>query len=236
MKKTILSLFVILLTICLAVNVIADSYSTKGTVTFNGTALKTDFKAADITKQANAMQPGDDLTITITLKNDHSAETDWYMYNIARGFEDISSNGGIKDGAYTYTLKYDGPNQSRTIYSSSTVGGKDSDSLQTGTASLKDYFFLGSLKQNETGKVTLSIKMDGATHTNDPENDYSNAKMDLTMRFAVELTNNKDVVKTGDDTQIMPYVIAAAVSGVLHLFIAVLRLKKSRRDRGQGKA
>lgn len=231
MKKTFTSLFVIVLAVCLCVNVFAVSNTVTGTVTFDGKKLNTSYSSADFNTTASALQPGDDVTYTITLKNNHTAETDWYMYNIVKGFEDTSS---VSGGAYIYTLRYSGPNNSRDIYVSGSVGGTGNTGLGSSTAALKDYFFLGSLKQGETGTVTLYIELDGETQNND----YFNKLADISMRFAVELTqtNNTDVVKTGDETQIMPYVIAATISGVLLLVIAILRMGKSRRNRRKGRA
>ena len=231
MKKSIISLLVICLAMCLCINVLAVSNTASGSVSFDGKQLSTTFNSADFTSTAAAMQPGDDVTYTITLKNDHTAETDWYMYNIVKGFED---NSAAKGGAYIYSLSYSGPNNSRTIYVSGSVGGTDNVGLQGSTTALKDYFFLGSLKKGETGTVTLYVELDGETQNND----YFNTLADISMRFAVELTktNNGDVVKTGDETVIMPYVIAASASGLLLLVIAMVRMGKSRKTRRKGRA
>ena len=142
-------------------------------------------------------------------------------------------NSAAKGGAYIYSLIYNGPNNSRTIYTSGTVGGTDNIGLSGSTTALKDYFFLGSLKKGETGTVTLYVELDGETQNND----YFNTLADISMRFAVELTKtNGDVVKTGDETVIMPYVIAASASGLLLLVIAIVRMGKSRKTRRKGRA
>ena len=75
------------------------------------------------------------------------------------------------------------------------------------------------------------MKLDGETQGNG----YQDTLADLNMRFAVEIVPSKDVIKTGDETEILPYVIAAAVSGALLMVIAVVRVK-SRKQRGKGRA
>ena len=233
MKKTLTSLFVICLVMCLGIQVFAQSNKVTGTVTFDGKKLTSSFTAADMTSAANALQPGDDVTYTITLKNNHSEETEWWMYNqVLASFEQNKIANG---GAYSYRLTYSGPNNSRTIYDSDTVGGETvgNEGLTSATSALKDYFVLGTLKKGESATVTLYVMLDGETQGNN----YQNTLADLNMRYAVEIIlNNKDVVKTGDETQIMPYVIAATVSGVLLLCIAILRMGKSRKSRRQRKA
>ena len=156
------------------------------------------------------------------------------MKNIIDSFEQIRK--GASGSAYTYILRYDGPNNTRTIYESDTVGGETTINLglASATSSLKDYFKLGSLKAGESGKVTLTVALDGETEGNA----YQNKLADLKLNFAVELTQttNQDVVKTGDNTQIMPYVIAATISGVLLLVIAFLRVSQSRKPKKKRKA
>ena len=231
MKKTISALFAILLIASiLCTGVLAVSYKVTGTVTFDGKKLKSDYSNAEFTTVAQGMEPGDDVTYTITLKNDHTATTDWYMYNIAKGFE---ANGSARGGEYIYKLEYSGPN-GRTI-----VDLQNITDLAASTASLKDYFLLGSLKKGEKATVTLYVKLDGETMTNEPgaATDYSNLQAQIDMRFAVQVrTDDGDVVKTGDDTVITPYLIAAGVSGLLLLLIAILRLGKSRKNRKKGGA
>ena len=229
MRKTITTLFVLILVMSLGISAFAASASATGTVTFNGTKLNTSFSAAELNTLASSLQPGDDLTYTITLRNDHTAETDWWMKNeVLHSFEQTNKTNG---GAYSYYLEYKGPNSSRTIYDSDSVGGETGDyrGLTEATSALKDYFILGSLKKGDTATVTLKVKLDGETQ----RNNYWDSLADLNMRFAVELTKtpNKDVVKTGDETDILPYVVAAMISGTVLLVIAILRLGKVHEDR-----
>lgn len=239
MKKTITGLFAICLALCLTIGVFAQSSTVTGTVTFDGKKLSSSYTAAEFTDAANALQPGDDLTYTITLTNNHKEETEWWMWNsIIKGFEE--SRTSARGGAYTYRLVYTGPTGTdKEIYNSETVGGggtsttdpTDGLGLSNATSSLKDYFVLGNLKKGESAKVTLYVKLDGETQ----RNGYQDTLANLDMRFAVEIVPSRDVVKTGDETEILPYVIAASVSGTLLMVIAVVRIK-TRKQRGKRRA
>ena len=88
MKRKISILFAVLLAVSLSVSVYAQSGTVTGTVTFDGKKLSSSYTAADFTAPANALQPGDDLTYTITLTNNHKEETEWWMYNrVIESFE-----------------------------------------------------------------------------------------------------------------------------------------------------
>ena len=231
MKKFIVTLCAVCLVLALGITAMAASRSVTGDVTFDGKKLVTDYTNADFVNAALSLPPGDDLTYTITLTNAHNAETEWWMYNkVLQSFE---ANSIANGGAYSYKLEYTGPNNSRTIYDSETVGGEGGGNagLTAATSALKDYFVLGTLKKGESATVKLRVLLDGETQGNT----YQDTLADLNMRFAVELVPTQDVVKTGDETVILPYVIAAAVSGALLMVIAVARVK-ARKQRGKGKA
>ena len=232
MRRKITFLFAVLLALSLSVVVYAQSSKVTGTVTFDGKKLTSSFSAADFNIAANALQPGDDVTYTITLKNDYKEETEWWMYNqVIKSFE---ANSVANGGAYTYKLTYKTPSGTENIiYDSETVGGEGggNQGLTAATSALKDYFVLGNLKKGESATVVLYVKLDGETQGNS----YQDTLADLNMRFAVEIVPSKDVIKTGDETEILPYVIGAAVSGALLMVIAVVRVK-SRKQRGKGRA
>ena len=233
MKRKISILFAVLLAVSLSVSVYAQSGTVTGTVTFDGKKLSSSYTAADFTAPANALQPGDDLTYTITLTNNHKEETEWWMYN--RVIESFEAHSAANGGAYTYRLVYTAPGGAdKEIYNSETVGGGGTSSsdptdglgLSNATSSLKDYFVLGNLKKGERAKVTLYVKLDGETQGNT----YQDTLADLDMRFAVEIVPSRDVVKTGDETEILPYVIGALVSGALLMVIAVARVKTRKKE------
>lgn len=181
----------------------------------------------DFSDDIYGLQPGDTAVIQLSLKNQNSGETDWYMTNqVIRSLEDsvTTANGG----AYTYILTYTDKNGAeKTLFSSDTVGGETvgsaGEGLHEATDALKDYFYLDTLASGQGSAVTLQVTLDGETQGNG----YQKTLADLKMNFAVELreadSNRKpaSIVKTGDDTNLIPYFIAAGVCGVLLLALAL---------------
>ena len=181
----------------------------------------------DFSDDIYGLQPGDTAVIQLSLKNQNSGETDWYMTNqVIRSLEDsvTTANGG----AYTYILTYTDKNGAeKTLFSSDTVGGETvgsaGEGLHEATDALKDYFYLDTLASGQGSAVTLQVTLDGETQGNG----YQKTLADLKMNFAVELreadSNRKpaSIVKTGDDTNSIPYFIAAGVCGVLLLALAL---------------
>ncbi len=232
-----------------------------GTVWFDGKRLNSDYTSASVTDAIGELEPGDDIAVVITLRNDYSRATDWWMNNeIINSFE---TNGPANGGAYTYRLGFKGPNIEDTYYDSETVGGESEPTgMQEATNSLKNFFRLDNLEQGETGTVTLYISLDGETQGNI----YQLSLANLEMNFAVELADpkpdepdrpghrddpydpptppepseptppgkNERLVRTGDETAIAPYLIGSFVSGLALLIIAILRMRRAARDRQGG--
>ena len=236
MKKTFISLLLILaLVMSLGLAAYADEsnpYKTieGGTVIFDGKTITGSYSSETLTGAAGSLQPGDDAKITIVVRNSHNESTDWWLKNeILDSF--LSSE---KGGAYTYKLTFTGSdNKENVIYSSERVGGSEesSDTSKSGLKdvndTLKDYVFLGTLPAGKSGKLELYILLEGETQSNA----YENSLASLKLKFAVELTKDR-IVKTGDDTNIMPYLTASAISGVVLLLLAILNLEKNRKKQG----
>ena len=156
------------------------------TVTYtDGGKLESNFGGA-IRDAVKGLQPGDDITLTVTLNSKNSTDTDWYMSNEAvKSLEDGSQANG---GAYTYELIYKAPDGAeKTLYSSEVVGGetagKDGKGLHEATGTLKDFVYLGPIRNGEAGTVTLNVALDGDSQGNN----YSSTTADLNMNFAVEV-------------------------------------------------
>ncbi len=160
-------------------------------VTFNGeNQMVSSFKTSDINDVVGGMQPGDNVIITLSLKNDNRTSTDWYMKNeVLYSLEDRSANGQTKGGAYTYRLSYQSSQggEENVLFDSDTVGGENvsaaGEGLKEATSSLKEYFYLDTLSQSQSGVITLEVALDGETQGND----YQDTLADLQMEFAVEL-------------------------------------------------
>ena len=282
MKKRYFSLLLAIgLAFGLMVPAYADHYDGESDwlVTFDGTKMDQNFKSSEMADAVlNKVQPGDDITFTVSLRNDYTKATDWWMKNeVLDNFEDAVAAGG----AYSYKLQYIDPDGNTSVlYDSETVGGDvgtsdNREGLKEATGALEDYFYLDTLRHGETGKVTLDIEVEGQTEGND----YQDTLAQLMMKFAVEIneeepaepentpstpptptnptpsnptpssptpttptarttypttptpvsTTSRNAVRTGDEMDLVPYLIAAGVSGLLLLVIAMFRLKKNQK-------
>ena len=219
-------------------------------VTFTaGSEMDSDYSNADIRDALAVLQPGDDITVTIVLKNENAENADWYMTNeVLHSLEDqsLSANGG----AYTYRLTYTSVEREQyVLYSSDTVGGEENVGgvigLHEATQGLEDYFYLETMQTGEDGYITLYVALDGETQGND----YMNTLADLQMNFAVEAGNNtptrtplastvanengttvSQLVKTGDEMDLFPYYMLMLISGYLLFLLAVDRYRRSKKE------
>ena len=167
-----------------------DSWS----VVFNAEKqMVSSFSTADINDVVGGMQPGDNVIVTLRLKNENPTATDWYMQNeVLYSLEDRSGNRETGGGAYTYRLTYtDKDGEVNVLFDSDTVGGETVDEtvaqmgegLRGATNALKDYFYLDTMYIGEGGSITLEVALDGETQGNH----YQDTLADLQMNFAVEL-------------------------------------------------
>ena len=210
------------------------------------------------------LQPGDDITITLNLKNDNASAANWYMTNEVLQSLEETAGSGASGGAYEYELTYTDPAGAREVlFTSDTVGGENSSSrvgLKAATSGLEDFLYLDTLSPGQRGVVTLRVALDGETQGND----YQNTLASLQMNFAVDTTtvNNQTVtrvvdengnpilvddngdpvadddggshartgiVRTGDENDLLPYVAAAGVSGLLLLILAIIGIKERKK-------
>lgn len=203
--------------------------------------LETNFTSGSITELLgdSMIYPGDTAIITIKLVNTNAKTADWYMSNkVLSSLEDASDV--AQGGAYTYKLTYKDKNgKEKVLFDSDKVGGDNSGSAGEGlhgaTEALKDYFFVDTLSTNQSGAVTLELSLDGETI----DNNYQRTLADIQMNFAVELaasntqnSNRTQVVRTGDETDLLPLYLAMAASGLLFLVLGILGTKKDRKRRG----
>ena len=247
MRKMILRL---LTAVCLlaSVSVTASAETSYGksdwSVTFTSEKkMVSNFKTSDLDEAIYGIQPGDNVIITLALKNEHETDTDWYMTNeVLYSLEDRSANSATGGGAYTYKLTYTDPaGEETTLFDSDTVGGEEKsgagEGLHQATDALEDYFFLDTLKKGQSGKITLEVALDGDTQGND----YQNTLADLQMNFAVELnttgTNTTppgrqgEVVKTGDEMTMTPFITAACITGILLLLLTFYFYKENEKEK-----
>lgn len=154
-------------------------------VRFDGQAMESNFTSGNMADEINLMQPGDSVELTITLKNDHDGQADWYMKNeVLSTLEDAGEAAG---GAYDYLLTYtDTAGETTTLYSSEKFGGDgriNGVGLHGATTSLDDYFYLDRMGEGAEGVVKLKVALDGETLVNDYQNTFARLQMD----FATEM-------------------------------------------------
>lgn len=185
-------------------------------VAFDGKQMESNFSTANIGDEVNAMQPGDSVELTITLKHTFSGQADWYMKNeVLESLEDAKDASG---GAYDYLLTYtDAAGETSTLYSSEKFGGDGrigGVGLHGATNTLEDYFYLDRMENGDFGVVKLKVALDGETLVNN----YQNTLARLQMDFATELVgtggSRQGPVKTGDETRMMLFVGLMFASGL----------------------
>ena len=207
--------------------------------------MESNFGQSDMDEAVSGMQPGDNITFTLYLESQSENITDWYLTNeVVNSLEDKSANSDTGGGAYTYYLAYEGSNRSQVLFDSDTVGGEGSDEgLREATGALQDYVYLDTLNPGQSGTITLRIALDGETQGNN----YQDTLADLQMRFAVEVREpitrverepNETpppgrtlIVRTGDDTNLVPYVVVMAVSGMLFLVLGIYGMKQNKKNK-----
>ena len=132
MKKTNY-LMTLLLTLALVLSMstmaLAESKSFTGDVTYDGgSSMKSNYDGKDIAASAADLEPGDDVTITITYNNRSQKTTDWYMRNsVLQTLEE--SGTPAENGGYTYTLT---DSKAGVIYSNDEVGGNKQTGIPEG--------------------------------------------------------------------------------------------------------
>ncbi len=231
----------LLAAVCLLGSVSAQAETYEGgsdwQVTFRE-KMESNFRSDNLSDVLAQLEPGDNAVLKIRLSNENSLSTGWYMKNeIINSLEDASSV--ATGGAYSYRLAYQDQNGDETVFfDSESLGGesKDQEGLH-GATETKEYFFLGDLANGENGTIVLNVGLDGETQNNT----YQNTLADLKMEFAVEQANTagsprREVVKTGDDTNLVPLYIVMGVSGALLLLLAFYSAKKDRKREKKQKA
>lgn len=130
-----------------------------------------------------------------------------------------------------------------------------------GDPSLGDWLFLDTFKKGEGGTITLRVALDGETQGNDYQDTLAELQMNFAVELDNNETENNntsnrtsnntsnrtsngsttrsstnnvvnEVVRTGDETNMVPYFIAAGVSGLFLLALAIYSLRERRKQKG----
>ncbi len=245
MKKKIFSL-ILILALMLSLSATAFAEHQQGAsgwyVEFvKGDKLVSNFTTGMLANELSNMQPGDDFTVTVELRNTSGKWVDWYMFNwILDSLEDTQAL--AENGSYSYNLVYlSSAGVATAIYDSDTVGGErdamhypDNDAirgLKEVESALKNYFFLETMQNNKNSFLTLNVSFEGETQGNN----YQNSIADLCMRFAVEVTGG-NIVKTGDEpVKMLPWYIGMGATGLLFVVFAATGLRQKKREDGESK-
>lgn len=151
---------------------------------YTGGKMASNFDSSEVASSIGGLLPGDSVTIGVTLENQDKRSTDWYMTNdVISSLED--SQEAASGGAYTYILTYtDSAGEVTTLYSSDSVGGEKDSPAGEGLheAAQEEYFYLDRLDSEKSGRVSLTVALDGETNGNG----YQNTLARLQMTFAVE--------------------------------------------------
>ena len=228
MKKTILTA---LMAFALAMGsfgmAFADSNSASWNVTFNADKkMVSDYNQNTIDEDLQQMQPGDDLTLNVFIKNDSADSTDWYMTStVIRSLEDANEASG---GAYTYVLSYNGTE----LYNSARVGGDGMQGLHEIDDATGSWLHVATLAPGQSGTVQLYMALDGMTQ----ENAYQGRVGELQINFAVEDTTEPTRIITGGNLpQTGDMLMDLLIYAVCALLIALTALSYYR-DRTKAKA
>lgn len=259
MKRILSAIVGLVLVLCLPSVALADHIdgSTGWYVEYNsGGQVVDNYTQRSWADNISKLQPGDDITLTVEIRQSNDTPADWYLSNaVLKSLEDGDASGS----AYGYKLSYEGPSNSRTLYESQSVGGKGSaDGLADATNAMDDYFYLGTLSKGQTAKVTLNVALDGETEGNayfdtlarlslkfavepivNPENNYVNKteeKQEVVNRTVP--ANRQNLAKTGDRTSMFPLYLLIAAVGIICLALAIrnMRNKKSEDNKEEGGA
>lgn len=201
-------------------------------VAFDGRQMESNFTTANIGDEVNAMQPGDSVELTITLKNDFDGQADWYMKNEV--LSSLEDSGDAAGGAYDYLLTYtDHSGETTTLYSSEKFGGDgriNGVGLHGADSTLEDYFYLDRMGKGASGVIKLKVALDGETLVNNYQNTFARLQMD----FATEMVGGSGLrqgpVKTGDESRILLYVILLFASGLGLLAGGLVMLSRNQKE------
>lgn len=224
----------------LTLSVSAESDEVTGTCYFNGSDIVCDFDSNVVAETVQGLEPGDDVTFTVEYTNDYKGKTHWYMRN--ETIETLEqSYDKAENGGYTYTLTNIAPDGTREVlFDNSTVGGEytlgshkaktsrgtdnTGEGLHQATNASDEWFFIQTLKKGQSGRTELYVKFDGETEVND----YMDTKGELLLAYAVEKDNGNGTVNTGDETNMLLYLVVM-LAAFLMLILTILSYRKDRK-------
>lgn len=245
-------LLTLMLVLLMSAAAFAEDSSFKGSCSYDGEDITSDFSSDEFAATVSGMEPGDTVDMKVTYKNDSDARTEWYMENkVLQTLEDAKDQ--AKNGGYTYILKNIGPDGTVTTLFDNTVGGEnegvDLEGLKQATNATEEYFFIQELKKGEKGTTTLHVEFDGETEVNDYMDTSGNLRLSYAVEEVATETKTKEVkktktkvvykdrrvgskVNTGDRNNLLLLIAVNAIAVVL-LIAAIIVYRRSRREDGE---
>ncbi len=203
MKKTFHTVLAVLTAAALFVPTLvwAKDIPVDWTVTFTkDEELSSNFDSKEINEVIGAMQPGDTAIFTVNVVSEHGDASDWYLKNsVVQALEESTKAAKAGGGAYAYTLTYKGNSSSeydKELFNSDMVGGDssadDPEGLKQATSSLEEWAYLGTLSTGESGKIELTVSLDGESQGNR----YQDTVADILIQLAVEVPDEVEPTPT----------------------------------------
>lgn len=233
---------------------LAKSSKYNGTCYFDGSKIVSSFHSNKIADAVSDLQPGDSVHFKVKYTNEYSKKTDWYMSNeVLQTLEKTDAakkvpegTGTPENGGYTYSLIHTDKNGKKTtIFSNAKVGGEAKpngmEGLEQATNATKDWFFIQTLEEGESGELDLDVAFEGETEVND----YMDTEGSLQLRFAVEIpkagSKDKDqpdddavvsVPQTGDDSNLFLPFLIMLIAGTALLILILARRRRNDEETG----
>ena len=236
--RTFVGIMVILL--CMPFHMLAEEKNAD--VIFDGNDIQV-VKDSNLAKSFSGLLPGDEINIDITFANTSGKETNWYISSeVLKSLEDGSS--AANDG-YEYQLIYIDPQgNSSILYDNSSLGGDKVSGMEVGlhqaNEAMEDYFYLDSLKKEESGTIRFHIGLDGESQPNS----YMDTAARLQISFAVEEEVENIVHYSIVNTSDYGYAQESAEKAIVHtgfyfsftmtLALGGMLLFGNKRDRKEG--
>jgi len=196
----------------------AATQTTGWDVEYDGKGFTSNY---DVDKSTiTSVMPGDTVQFEVNYTNKSGGGADFYLStDVISSLEEKNADGSqanIGGGAYSYQISYKLNGTETVLYDSETVGGDNTEVVglkQVEGALNKNentFMSVGSLANQATGTVVITIKLDG----NSQDNAYMQKLAELDVKFGVEKKTSPTVVNT-TETKKVTHVIPGGTEVVI---------------------
>ncbi|MCR4567080.1 MAG: hypothetical protein K5769_03445 [Pseudobutyrivibrio sp.] len=184
-------------------------------VTYKGTSGNAFESTYDVNKaNLSGVMPGDTVVYTAQYTNATDKSTDFYLSTEVFSSLEDTPNVSSQGGAYTFKIENQGPNGNQILFNN-IVGGDSSTVDPVGLKQLNtdgnSYFSLGSIAPGASGKIIITVKVDG----NSQDNSYMSTLARLSVVFAAQSTDDANGGKkiTNDGKRLIQQVVKSEDGG-----------------------